>query len=325
MGAEPFDFAVIGSTPLALLLAGLLSGRHGRKVCMVGESYAPYRLPRGFDLSVAPMTRPETWALLASSAPETVKLIAKVAGKRVYERLDPLFVAETTAGRDALGHIRNMAVGFGHAVEPQMGKTLPDGATGSRFRDAIFLHRPALAAALWPWLQACGVHHVTAEAPARAEFTVVVNDAAALELGAQPLRPAPAISLATGAVERLPARLTAFLDRGLVLRQGQGGGIVAIVSGDGEDAAGQLGSVVQGPARRTGEAAFVRATTADGAPVIGLVSPNTFVIAQLGLAGAFLAPPIARFLAGTASAEEAEWIEARGPLADRSAVAEFAL
>ena len=66
------DFVVVGSTPLARLVAGLLASVHGKTVVFSGESQSGYRLPRGLDLSVAPITRPETWALLKAVLPESL-------------------------------------------------------------------------------------------------------------------------------------------------------------------------------------------------------------------------------------------------------------
>lgn len=324
MGAETFEFAVIGSSPLALLLAGLLANRHGRSVCLVAESHAAYRLPRGFDLSVAPVARPETWSLLRATVPETLKLIGKVVGKAAYERVDPVFVGETPWGRDALGHVRHVALGFGQAVEP-LPETpfLPAGAAASRFRDAYFLHRPLLEGGLAPWLKASGVRLLPPDAAA-AEFKVLADDAAALAHGSRLLHPSPVTSLLTEPVAPLPSPLMAFLDRNTTLRQGAGRGVAALVHGSGDGATGQLGAILGGKARSAGEAGLVTATTADGGPMVGLSEPGVFSIAALGLSGAFLAPAIARFLAGAASAREADWIEARSPLADRSLVSEIA-
>ena len=57
MADDSFDFVVLGATPLAGLVAGLLASVHLKRVCHVGETYSPFRLQRSIDLSVAPVTR----------------------------------------------------------------------------------------------------------------------------------------------------------------------------------------------------------------------------------------------------------------------------
>ena len=81
MSESAVDFAVFGSSPLASLVAGLLASRHKRRVIIVGEPEARYRLPRALDLSVAPITRPETWALLTANKADSAKLISKIGGR----------------------------------------------------------------------------------------------------------------------------------------------------------------------------------------------------------------------------------------------------
>lgn len=319
-----FDFAVIGSTPLALLVAGLLAGQHGRRVCLAADFHSSQRLPHGMDLSVAPLTRPESWLLLKTAVPEALRLIGRIAGKAAFERLDPVFVAETPWGHDALGHVRHMAGGFGQAVEPlPENPALPEGATGIRFRDAALLHRPAFEAALAPWLEQAGVRLVP-QMEAKAEFTILADDNAVLEHGSALLHPAAATSLLTEPVAPLPASVMVWLDRSMLLRQGAERGVSAIVQANAEAAVGQLGAVLPRPARLAGRAPFVAATTPDGGPLLGFSAPGVFTIAGLGATGAFLAPAIARFLAGEAGNEEADWIDARSPLADRSRIAEVA-
>ncbi|MET0437855.1 MAG: hypothetical protein ABW043_10215, partial [Devosia sp.] len=88
MSEAELDFAIFGSSPLAGLVAGLLASRHQRKVVMVGDAQARYRLPRAFDMSVAPISRPETWALLRDCLPDTSKLITKIGGRHALRRVD---------------------------------------------------------------------------------------------------------------------------------------------------------------------------------------------------------------------------------------------
>src|SRR5690348_5746938 len=96
MPDNAFDYLIIGSTPLAGLVAGLLRREHGKRVAIVCEPYSPFSLERHFDLSVDVVTRPETLALLKRLVPETLKLIAGI-GKNLTDKVDPLFVAESRA------------------------------------------------------------------------------------------------------------------------------------------------------------------------------------------------------------------------------------
>ena len=156
MPEAPYDFAVFGSTPLAALLAGLLATVHRKRVCVVGEASSAFRLPRSADLSVMPVTRPETWALLRETTPEVLKLLGRIRARAGMTRIDPIFVAETPAGADGLAHMRHVALANGYAVE-----RLADGAgTGGiayRLRDAVLLRRAELEPILAGWLEKSGV------------------------------------------------------------------------------------------------------------------------------------------------------------------------
>ena len=72
------EFLQIRRDPSSYLIAGLLPRDHGKRVVLVDERLSPFQLQRGIDLSVAPITRPETWALLRDTTPETVGVLAGV-------------------------------------------------------------------------------------------------------------------------------------------------------------------------------------------------------------------------------------------------------
>src|SRR5690554_5118850 len=145
MDDRRFDFAVVGSTPLAGLLAGLLADPHGHRVCLIGERWSPFQLTRRFDLSVMAMTRPESWALLRTSSEETLKLLRGL-GRGLFERVDPLFIAETPQSIDFLAHMRHMARASGYGAEPVASRRLP--GSGCRLRDAALLVPGRIEAAL---------------------------------------------------------------------------------------------------------------------------------------------------------------------------------
>src|SRR4051812_34558615 len=78
MPDNAYDYLIIGSTPLAGLVAGQLQREHGKRVCLVAEPYSAFGLERRFDLSIDLVTRPETLALLKRLAGETQKLIGTI-------------------------------------------------------------------------------------------------------------------------------------------------------------------------------------------------------------------------------------------------------
>ena len=129
----------------------------------------------------------------------------------------------------------------------------------------------------------------------------------------------------TAPTRRLPAPITRFADRGVTLAQRPDGAVLALISGDTEVEM-RLASTLPGPfpLPRRASSRFRRLISTDGAPVVGPLSPSRLlVIAGLGDAGAFLAPPLARFLAGKASDAERAYFAAHAPNARRAAVSDF--
>ena len=92
-------------------------------------------------------------------------------------------------------------------------------------------------------------------------------------------------------------------------------------------AAARLSSCLAGtlPLQRGATTHYRRLVTADGAPLIGRLNPSRLVvIAGLGSIAAFLAPSIARLLAGVPTDEESAWFAAHDPArTDRSPVADL--
>ena len=351
VAAGAFDFAILGTSPFAGLLAGLLATVHGKRVCIVGEPWSPYRLARGFDVSVMPTTRPETWALLRKGGAETQKLFATL-GKGLVERVDPLFVAERRLTADYLGHMRWVALGLGFAAERAIDRAASPEGTICRVRDAAMLVSGRAEPAIETWLGKSGVPRISGEVTiahrrdgshalsfgrhsAEAASVVLADDDAILaHLPAgdrhRLLVIAPALSLLTEPAKPLPASLIHYLDRGVVLHQRAGKGPVsAIAAGDGESAPARLGASLAslGRLRRAGQAAFRRVVTLDGAPLIARMGKSRMTaIAGLGPSAAFLAPAVARQLAGLAADDERAYFEAHDgsrPGA-RAAVAELA-
>lgn len=345
------DFAIVGSTPTARLVAGLLASAHGRSVVLSGESQSGYRLPRGVDLSVAPITRPETWALLKSGLPEALKLISRIGGRRAWSRVDPIVFSEAAAGKEALAHIRHMALAFGHAAERVPAADIGASRDGLLLRDAVLLHRAALEVALDKWLDQNGVRRLgdgemlTVRADGSAELvagedrieiaqTVLADDPAII--GHVPPAQWPSLLLrqVASTIQTEPTRPIAApvmhrLDTGLTLVQQQSGrGIAAMGPGAIDPFAAALGVLLgkERQFRQAGQSSYETLLAMDSAPAVGrLGGTGPDVLAGLGPSGAFLAPAIARWLCGKAMPAEDAWLGAR--LVDRratpSSVAEF--
>lgn len=344
------DFVIVGSTPLARLVAGLLATAHGKTVVFSGESQSGYRLPRGIDLSVAPITRPESWALLKASLPEALKLLSRLGRRGVWSRVDPILFSQVPSGIEALSHIRHMALAFGYAAERVPDTTIGANRDGLLLRDAVLLHRPTLEVALDQWLQRAGVRRVAEHE----QLTVRPDGSAELQTGEQRLDIGQTVLADDPAiidhvqVAQWPALLTRhltstifteptrpigapvmhWLDTGLTLVQQAGQGIAAIGPGAIDPFAATLGMLLgtEREFRQAGQSSYETLVTADAGPAVGRVrGSGPDVLAGLGPSGAFLAPAIARWLCGKASPDEATWLGAR--LVDRkparSTVAEF--
>ncbi|UJW85533.1 hypothetical protein [Devosia sp. SL43] len=337
------DFAVLGATTQARLVAGMLASAHGKTVIFKGESQAGYRLSRGIDLSVGAITRPETWALLKACVPETTKLIGRI-GKRSWTRLDPIFFAEGAAGREALSHIRYMASAFGIAAERVPSNLLGNGRDGLMLRDAVQLRSAVLEPALDRWLDSHKVRRVdgdtvvTVRPDGSAECTIgeerieigqtILADDVAL-LAHLPTSGWPALlerqvasTILTEPTEPIAAPIMHQLDSGTVLTQHGDRGIVAFGPGAVGEFSATLGTLLgrERAIRQAGQSSYTRFLTSDRAPAVGRIGgTGPDVLAGFGSIGAYLAPAIARWLCGAASASENAWLGAR--LIDRSGTA----
>ncbi|RYZ58160.1 MAG: hypothetical protein EOP08_16535, partial [Proteobacteria bacterium] len=156
-----YDHLIIGSTPLAGLIAGQLQREHGKRVCLVWESYSAFGLERRFDLSLDLITRPETLVLLKRLTPETLKLIAGI-GRNLTDKVDPLFIAESRASMAALGHFLHLAKLLELQVERLADRTISEGSL-LRVRGQHLIAHHRFAPALEAWLDAADVRRLDPE------------------------------------------------------------------------------------------------------------------------------------------------------------------
>lgn len=330
------DFAVLGASPLARLIAGLLATVHGKSVVFMGESQSGYRLPSSIDLSVGAITRPETWALLTATLPEATRLIQRIGRRSARTRLDPIIFADAAQAKDALGHVRHMAAAFGLATERMPESLLGRGREGLLLRDAIMLHRPVLEPALDRWLEAEQVVRlgagtsldlnddgsgrlVTDGGTIEVGQTILADDAAIfanLPAARWPglLVPQSAMTVLTEPTSAIAAPVMQHLDSRMILVQQPERGIAALGTGPDVVFSERLVSLLgkQRHFRRAGQSAYQRIVTADGAPAAGRIGGvGVDVLAGFGCNGAFLAPAIARWLCGVATDAENAWLGER--------------
>ena len=335
MSQTHVDFAIVGATPQARLLAGLLAGTHGRTVLLQGESHAGYGLPRHLDLSVGAITRPQTWALLGDTVPEVHRLATRIGKRGAASRLDPLVLARSAAGQAALGHVRHMTSAFGLAAEPYRGKALPGGTAGVLLRDAILLQLTSAEAAVDDWLQRQGVLRLAqdesltihadgsglarhADTEVAVGQTILADDMALLAHLTPVQWPElfvrqAASTVLTGPVAPLAAPVLHDLDTGLWVQQQAGGALVAFGPGATGTTARHLAALIGEDHRfeQAGQSDYGRIATRDGAPAVGrLGGTGADVLAGFGSIGAFLAPAVARWLCGAATPDEAAWMGA---------------
>ena len=334
MSETTVDFAILGSTPQARLLAGLLASEHGRKVALAAETEAAYRLPRGLDLSAGAITRPESWALLAGLVPETVKLLSRIGGRSAWSRTDPIVFADLAAAAEAVSHVRHMASAFGLAAERVPADLIGPGRSAIYLRDCVVLHRSPLEAALDAWLDRLGVVRLTgaasilpdgsASAPAgethcRIAQVVLADDTALLRHLPADAWPSLLVREVGNTLLLEPTAPMAGvvmhqLDSGLTLYRQPHGGLIALGPGSADDFASRLVALLgrERAPRLAGRAQYVSVTTADGAPAVGrLNGTGADILAGFGVTGAFFAPAIARWLCGRASAAENDWFKDR--------------
>jgi hypothetical protein len=334
--ADTCDFAVVGSSPLAYLLAGLLVRDHGRRVFLVAGPWSPFLLSRRFDLSIFPATRPETLALVEASGAETLQLLTSL-GKGLIRRIDPIFVGETAETAAALGHFMHLARAMGLMAEPAADRAQPD-ATLLRLRDVALLVPDAFMTATAHWLAAAKVNRAdastaglvirrdgssqvtTGDLTIEAAQTILADDEAILRhltlSAGRLLRPRAAAAVLTEPANSPRATFTAWLDRSVSVLQRGPAGVAAIVLGDPSSVHERLGSCLRPPNSlpRAGETRFTTVATADGAPFFGLLPGGRAIgLAGFGPTGAFLAPAIARAIVGASTAPEQAWFEAHGP------------
>jgi hypothetical protein len=296
----------------------------------VAEPLSPQRLPRSIALALPFATRPATWRLLRESETEMLGLMASLGANDAIVAADVRIVADLPDTAAALAHVSHIARGYGlesrdgtfHLVRRLVREvSLAESTVRTVHPDTVELSFGKSGAA----------ELMLNSEPLEIGEIVLADDGAILDRLPEPQRPAPLISVPmtgtlTAPAKRLAAQFVRYSDRGVMLSQRPDGSILALVSGA-ADVEARLASCLSGPfpLRRSATSRFRRLATSDGAPLIGRLKPSRlFIAAGLGDAGAFLAPPLARFLAGAPSPEEKSWFGAHDPSrSSREAIADF--
>lgn len=330
MIASEFDLAIFGSTPLASLLAGLLAAQHGQRVALVGAPHSSHRLPLGVPYLPQPLTRPDTWDLLKSAEVETRLRLAAIGAAESLVNGTVVQAADSDSSTAALEHARHLALAHDIAMVRERAKS----PVPALFRSpGTILNEATLQPVLGTWLKGLNVVRLPFDTKLTVQRSTVTltavdrqvvakrailadDDAILTRLGADErpdiLRIVDVQTTVTAATTPLRALLIDYPDRGVTLAQRETR-IFARIRGF-EHADARLASCLGDrlPLRRVATRRFRALDTTDGAPLVGqLKSPRLFVIAGLGDAAPFLAPVLARLIAGTPSPEERAYFAAR--------------
>ena len=318
--AEP-DFAIYGTSLMAGLLAGLLARDHGRSVVRVGRRPSAQRLPRALPLALPLATRPQSWRLIRAAESEIAAVLGSAGVGESLGFTEAALFADLPGTTGAIDHLAHVALGYGHQL-----RRLPGGWS---FRRVPLIDREQVEARMPDWLRAAGVV-LHEEGPVAARRIVLADDSSILEQLPEAQRPAglrvqamTATLLAAPRGFDIPVQR--FADRGVFLARHTPGTVLALVAGGGE-VEERLASALPPPfpVRRLATTRYRRLVSLDGAPVIGAPADGPFIATGLGSCAAFLAPGLARHLAGTAGEAEAAWFAAHAPDAARSAIADIA-
>lgn len=344
-----FDFAIVGSDQFSALLAGVLAADHHKKVLLVQDRAAPYRLPREFHLSFQLATRPENFSFFQAQMNEGHRLITRVGGRQVLTNASPRIVAHTQPGSEALAHLMQMGRYFGLEMDRIEGGA-PTTHSAYRIRGVQWVRPRQLWATLTRWVTASGVSLADArtanviahrDGSARVDTDIAGFEASQLALtdGRALMRHGNKGDLAASFTKRWgSALLTEPQDmRDSVVLQPEIGfcawrqangtlGLVALTPADRVGELTRANLSCSKPLRRAGQSEFELMVPKDNSPVLGkLARSNVLVASGFNQAGLHLLPAIARHLVGKGSPAECTYFEHLQPSPNRQNVTEIGL
>lgn len=329
MTEQSKTIAVVGASPFAWLLAGLLAADHSRAIVLLSPAPNPHSLQSIPSLSLAPFTRPELWSLLRANTRPTVRRLARLA-PGIAERIDLRLSAQSADAAIALNHMYRTAEGFRFPVDPPVRS---GSATALTLRDVRLFNPTPLLSVAGRWLASSNVAVLnsvgalklkrdgSATFGATAIDQVVLADDGAIldwldpEEIAHFARVETWVGIETAPQRHARHRAGIDLDTGAIFAQ-SGDGIVRATARD-DDARGleRIASAFHSdPAPRLAALThFSRLLTHDGAPAIGPTRRGRlFVVAGLGVLDVVLAPLLAAIISESASGVETEWAAAHG-------------
>lgn len=346
-GPRKLDFLIAGSTPMAMLLAHFLRRSHKCEVGLLADDPHPLRVSRGFDVSVSPLTRPESWELLKRCTSEVKRAISGW-DRALLEATDVAMTGHGEAAKTALGHIRHMSAAFGVLSEPLTGETVVRHGGGFVVRGATRLKRRHFSSqarnvlekfgADWLPLANCqmewgsGRVRLDVDGETIEAENVILCDA---ELAAQI---SPAVALPSelqmtehcGLLTEPGAKpgwqcLLDIANEGLACSHADGR-TEAWVRGDRSRAERWLAGVLEhgSQTRLSGYVAKRSVASVDGAPIVARMGRSSIYAAlNFGMSEVFFTPALARYFAGHAHEFERAYFEPRGSGNKRGAVSEF--
>ncbi len=345
--------AIVGSSLLSGLLAGLLAREHSRNVCLIVDPSIQHRLSREINISVDCITRPETLEMLTHLQVEALRLLARIGGTRAIRGINPVFSSAAGAGADALAHMYHVARGCGYEVEDITLAQLPHIKAALRIRGAKCVERRVFWMALERWLLAGGVKIVkntdlglsfkrdgsgtVAGADITVEFErLIFGDEQALGRFARPgslashFAATQITAMLSEPDDRLKERVVLGPEDEFCAFGTREGLFEILARGSPNDLGMQVGRFVPDAhlLRRAGQSTFKTVRTVDGAPMLGrLGRGGGWAVAGFGRAGLFMAPAIARYLAGRPRPLEEEYFLARSADSSRKSawISEFGI
>lgn len=349
--ANLVDFALVGSSIKAGMIAGLLAKEHKKRVCLIASSSRQYQLAREFNLSFDCATRDQTWQLLAALNTESTKRLVSVGGRHGVLRVNPLIICHTRASANAMAHMYHVARGYGYEMERVDAARISGAKAIFRLYGARVIRHRIFWPAMLNWLENCGVQIID---PSNIRFSFQQNGSARLRNGQAEMEAGRVVLADDEAIfqhasrqdmERffITCRASSLLSEPLAIKgnqfilspehkfaaMGRKKGRMAFL---GMVAPQNMAALIRANVAlgkntsRAGQSTFSSVATRDGAPIAGRLGRSSFwVLGGFGHGGGYFAPALARFLADRCSQNEAAYFGPRSADSGRKSpeIAEF--
>ncbi len=334
------DFAIIGSSPKAAILACMLAKTHAKSVLLISKDPHNLRPQHGFDISVAPITNPKTWKILKSNIPKTIEFMNKTSSKniktKITERIDPLFITTEQAGKTAFSHCRNLATGYGFNVEKQAQSE--QFLSSYKFTDATRLLRRPFFASLEQRLKNCNVQRLdpnkiriknkkddieitSNKISYYAKQVVLVDDNALLnhlpdaDISTQFIKTS-IFGFLSEPIKSIKNPIIFNIDNGLIIHQRENGSLDCLAPKNKQTLEQQICLMLnkEQSTRIAGKTQFNKLYSPDGAPLFGKIGRSRYIsICNFGTTGLFQTPAIAAMLSENSNEFEQQYFSSLAP------------